>query len=558
MLVRGLATALLAVVLRGLIDTVVAHRQASSDGLSDLLPWLAAGLVIGVVEGVAPLLSSYLRRHLTDRMSVDLSGRVMAEAARLDLASIENAEMRDVLDRARRDPAGALRGLVKNLETAGVEGSRIVLLAAILLAVDPFILLALLPAAAAYYRVQLRAAERKRAEYVARTQKTRWTRYYISLLTQAHSAMELRLLGLGPLFVRRFTALMNEFVTRDRALYRGDLRGGSIYATLSSIGFYGVLGHAALLATRGEITIGSLVMFAAVGARLRATLEQFVVGLTELHGGALRLGDTRSFLERRQVSAAAPAGVRGEAGAGLTVTDLQFTYPGAQNAVLRGVTFEIRPGRTVALTGANGSGKTTIAKLVAGLYAPTSGSISLGGRPLMSWSEEELAERVAFVQQRAVRFEATAAENIAFGDWPRLGGPAGAHRDDVREAVRGSVAEGVIDHLPEGLETLLGRLFGRHDLSGGEWRRLAITRILARTGDLLILDEPCAHFDPAAEREFVERFPSVAKGRATLLISHRPTTLRLADQVLVVDEGRIEREVRIAELEMGEAAQSNC
>ena len=159
----------------------------------------------------------------------------------------------------------------------------------------------------------------------------------------------------------------------------------------------------------------------------------------------------------------------------------------------------------------------------------------------MGWSEEDLAERVAFVQQRAVRFEATAAENIAFGDWSRL--------EEVQRAVHGSVAEGVINHLPQGLETLLGRLFGLHDLSGGEWRRLAITRILARSGDLLILDEPCAHFDPAAEREFVERFPSVANGRATLLISHRPSTLRLADHILLVTEGRIGREVGLAELD---------
>ena len=214
---------------------------------------------------------------------------------------------------------------------------------------------------------------------------------------------------------------------------------------------------------------------------------------------------------------------------------MSFTYPGSSTPVLSEISFHIKPGEVVALVGKNGAGKTTLVKLIARLYDADHGCVRLDGVDVKEWSIEHLHHCIAFFSQGFARYEATAADNIAYGDWQRL-----LERPErIQEA---AVAAGVHDFiltLPQGYDTMLGRTFGEYDLSGGQWQKLAVARALARDAALLILDEPTAHLDVHAEYDLFCRFRALAQGRTTILVSHRFTTLSMADRILVLDCGRI-------------------
>jgi ATP-binding cassette subfamily B protein len=215
--------------------------------------------------------------------------------------------------------------------------------------------------------------------------------------------------------------------------------------------------------------------------------------------------------------------------------DVIFRYPGAAHDTLQGLSFTLEPGETVALVGENGAGKSTIAKLVAGLYEIQAGAILFDGQDIRSLDQQALQRQIACVFQQFGRYEASAAETLAFGDWPRLGGDRAA----IEAIARRAQVHDLISAMPEGYDTPLGRQFGRYQPSGGQWQQLAIARLIGRDARLLILDEPTASLDVTAEAELFERFRALAAGRTTLLISHRFTTVSMADRILVIDGGRI-------------------
>jgi ATP-binding cassette subfamily B protein len=214
--------------------------------------------------------------------------------------------------------------------------------------------------------------------------------------------------------------------------------------------------------------------------------------------------------------------------------DVSFTYPGAGSPAISDISMYIRPGEVVALVGENGAGKTTLAKVIARLYDPDWGSVRFEGIDVKDWSLEHLHRRIAFLSQGFARYEATAAD-IANGDWHRLLDKP----DRIRDVAAAAGCDGLIQTMPQGYDTMLGRMFGEHDLSGGQWQKLAMARVLGRDASLLILDEPTAHLDARAEYELFCRFRDLAKGRTTILVSHRFTTLAMADRIFVMDGGRI-------------------
>ena len=215
--------------------------------------------------------------------------------------------------------------------------------------------------------------------------------------------------------------------------------------------------------------------------------------------------------------------------------NVSFTYPGSAEPALRDISLHIRPGETIALVGENGAGKTTLVKLLARLYDPDSGGIEFNGADLRTLSLTELHKQIGFVFQDFSRYEATAADNIAYGDWRLMTG----EREKVEEIARQAGVDTMVRSMPAGYETRLGRLFGEHDLSGGQWQKLAIARAFARDASVLILDEPTASLSVHAEYDLFYSFHELSRGRTTILVSHRFSTLSIADRILVMEKGRI-------------------
>ena len=304
---------------------------------------------------------------------------------------------------------------------------------------------------------------------------------------------------------------------------------------VSTGAFYALLVEVAFRALDGAATLGDVAVFFGASARLRGGLQSGVDSLTGLLQGSLHISALMEFFENKSPARVSGEPVTSECAGAIKVQNVDFTYAGSSEPVLRDLSLEIRAGETVALVGENGCGKTTLVKLIARLYRPARGRITLDGRDIGKLEMHSLHRQIAFVFQSFSLYEATAADNIAYGDWENC--------LDNRERIEGIArAAGVHDMLmamPEGYDTMLGRSFGTFDLSRGQWQKLAVARAFARRSSLLILDEATASLDARAEFELFVRARELAQGRTTILISHRFSTVSMADRILVMDRGRI-------------------
>jgi ATP-binding cassette subfamily B protein len=532
---RALVPAGLALTARGLINVAVRSLGAGEHSFTPLVPWLALGLGIALVEALAPLCAKLFTQRLNDELNLRMTSEFLAHAARLDLASLEDPRLRETVDRAQQASTGNLMRLVTDLQATASDLVQIVVLIGVLMALEPLVLLVVGPFALPYLFFQWRIAAKRYSEESSRTAKRRWTRYFLSLVTGTQSAPEVKLLGLAPLLIGRFRSLLAEFRDADRRLYLHDFAGSSSFAVLTTAAFYLMFARVMQRVVQGALTIGDIALFATVSSRLRATLERLVLASSSAFEQALYIEDLRSFLELTPQLADGTEALPSRVAGGIELEDVTFTYPGASTPTLDGVSLSIAPGEVVALVGENGAGKTTLVRLIARLYDPDQGCVRLDGVDLRDLRLDELHGQIAFVTQGSARYEATAGENIAYGDWRRA---LGDRQRVVEAAIAGGVHD-LIQSLPQRYDTRLGKTFGEHDLSGGEWQKLATARAFARYASLLILDEPTAHLDARAEYDLFLRFRALARGRTTILVSHRFSTLTMADRILVMEGGRI-------------------
>ncbi|MGD8346414.1 MAG: ABC transporter ATP-binding protein, partial [Lysobacterales bacterium] len=292
-------------------------------------------------------------------------------------------------------------------------------------------------------------------------------------------------------------------------------------------------------ALEGGLTVGDVAVFGTASSRLRVTLEQLIIAVTSALEQTLYISNLRIFLESRPLLLV-PEDERNEVQSppregAVRFESVSFTYPSAKMPTLQDISFDIRPGEIIGLVGENGAGKTTLVKLLCRLYDVSAGRILIDGHDVRAYNIENLQKSISFVLQHFSRYEATVAENIAYGNWKELL----SNDKGVKRVAESTGADEIIQALPDGYDTMLGRIFGTHDLSGGQWQTLAAARALARDACILILDEPTAHLDARAEYALFEKFRKLAEGRTTFLISHRFSTLRMADRILVLHEGRL-------------------
>ncbi|CAA2154516.1 Lipid A export ATP-binding/permease protein MsbA [Methylobacterium brachiatum] len=530
-----------------ILDGIVAEhaRPAPASGLSDWLAdpgrarlvWLvAAELGLALLSDLTGRLASLTETLIGDLYANAASMRLMAHAASLDLAQFEDSAQQDRLERARRQVSGRT-GLIGTVFgqfqalvtlaslTAGVAAFTPWLVVLIAAALVPALLNEWHFTKAGYRLAWIRSPERRRIDYL---------RY---LGASVETAKEVKLFGLSGYITALYGALAQTLLAENRALATARARWGFAFASLGTLAYYAAYAVIVWRTVAGAFSIGDLAFLAGAFQRLRGGIEGLLLGLTQISGQAQYLDDFFSFFAIRPEirSPAQPVPVPSPIREGLVFEDVGYRYPGTETWALRGLSFAVRAGETVALVGGNGAGKTTIVKLMTRLYDPHEGRVLLDGRPLAAYDLDDLRARVAAIFQDFVRFDLTAGENVAVG---RIA--AADDRDRIAAAAARGLAAPVIERLPEGYAQPLGKRFADGvDLSGGEWQKVALSRAYMREAEILILDEPTAALDARAEHDVFARFRELSAGRTTVLISHRFSTVRMADRILVLEDGRL-------------------
>ena len=536
--------ALQALFARQFINELVALATAGTGDFAQVMQWLALGAGVEIAREVSTGLKQYVSHRINELLQIDITMRVLKHASYLDVAAFEDPESQDLLERAQQNMFQNISGFVNQFFEAATQIVSVVSVIAILVVIDPTATLVLLPIAVPYVVFYWTQANARYEQERNRTTKRRWTRYYSSTLIGNNSIREVKLLNLAPLLMRRYREILDGFIQADRRLYTRQIVGGIIFSVVFAVALLLISAWIAWRVFKGTLTIGDMTIYARAAAQLQSMIVDISQSITKMLEQTLYIRDLIDFLAlKSSMDTGANTALETVSGE-IQFKGVSFTYPGSAKTVLRDLSFTVKPGEVVALVGENGAGKTTIANLIAHLYDPTDGSVMLDGIPLWDLAPDFLHQQIAFVFQAFNRYEATVEENIAYGNWEELLENPSAVRDIAEEV---GIHE-MIERMPEQYQTLLGRRFGVYDLSGGQWQRIAIARSLARRAAILILDEPTASLDARAEYEIFSRFRQLAKGRTTILISHRFSTVSIADRIIVLDNGEIVEQGTHAEL----------
>ena len=534
-LLQCLLPAGLVLIARGIINVVVEALKSGSNVFTPLLPWLGLGLVISLTEALSRAANDLFTHRLYDELNLKITPEILTHAGELDVSFFEDPRLQDILERARQNTADHFNQFLTNILAAVANIIQIASLVAILIFIEPLIALVLLPIGLPYLLFRWRFSKTRYWKEHSRASKRRWANYFTSLLTGQRSIPEIKLLNLAPLLTDKFKSLAKEFRDQDRRLYLHSFAGSSLFAVFSTTAFYATFAWVSLQTLKGALTVGDLAVYGGVTARLSRAIETTIHSVTNALEQTLYISNMIEFL-RIQPSIANIPGIqplhaRGE----ITIENLSFTYAGSMTPALSDISLRIQAGETIALVGENGAGKTTLVKLIARLYDPDEGRILFDGIDLRELSLDYLQSHLSFVFQDFGRYEATAADNIAYGNWRQM-----MHdRERIEKMARLAGVDKTIEALPRGYDTPLGRMFGKHTLSDGQWQRIAVARSLARDGTVLILDEPTSNMDARAEYKLFAHFREIAEGRTTIIISHRFSTVSMADRILVMRTGRV-------------------
>ncbi|CAN5433449.1 ABC transporter ATP-binding protein [soil metagenome] len=539
-----------------IIDEVVILSQMDGErDLTYLVILIALEFGLAIFSDLLNRAIALLDSLLGDLFSNQSSIRLMKHAANLDLDQFEDSTFYDKLERARRQTLS--RTILMSQILSQVQDAITMLLLAVgLVAYYPWLILLLIIAVIPAFLGESHFNERSYSLVHGWTPERRELDYLRYTGASDETAKEIKIFGLSDFITERFKFLSDKFYQANKKIALSRAGWGSAFAAIGSAGYYAAYIYIIFETVQGNITIGTLTFLSGSFLRLRTLLEGILNRFSTVAEGALYLKDFFEFfhlqpkIKNSPSSFPFPRPIK----SGFVFENVGFKYEHTEKWAIKNVSFKLHAGEKLALVGENGAGKTTLVKLLARLYDPTEGRILLDGQDLKDFDPEDLRKEIGVIFQDFVKFQMTASNNIAVGKIEEI-----ENQDKIKNSALLSLANTVIDNLPKGYEQIIGRKFADGvDLSGGEWQKVALGRAYMRDAQLLILDEPTAALDARAEHEVFQRFAELTQGKTAVLISHRFSTVRMADRILVLENGNqleigthhdlLEKEGRYAEL----------
>lgn len=542
-LVLGLVDALIPVAMawvgKQIVDAVVVlATSGGSHDPSEAVRWVVVEGVLAVANHGNGQAIGWVGEILRLRMALHIEMLVADKAQRLSVRHFEDPEFMNMLERARKDATWRPIEMISHGVTLTRHAITLVGFAVLLSGLSGLAVIALASAAFPFLaEAHYAAVDYERRS--ARTSDERKGGYYLSVLTSDYMVKEVKLFGLVDFFRRRYRTIAERFIDEDRKFTGQRGRAVTILGALSAIAFYGVLVRIVTLAAQAALSLGAMTMYLVVLRQAQSAFRSAMSALANVWSDSLYMGNLFKYLALEDDDVAAPldgaALPEGKPKAlPLHFEGVSFAYPGSSRPALDDVTLDVAAGEVVALVGPNGAGKTTLVKLLTALYRPTKGRVKVGEDDVSALDPGALRSRIGVVFQDFVHYHLTARENVGIGWEPAMDDEAA-----IEKAAADGGATEVVASLPKKMDTMLGRWFGGEQLSIGQWQRIALARAFMRKSGVLVLDEPTASIDAEGEYEIFERLQRLAEGRTVLLITHRFSSVRMANRIVVLDKGRV-------------------
>ncbi|MDT0675624.1 ABC transporter ATP-binding protein [Autumnicola musiva] len=519
-----------------IIDEVVVQIAAEEKNLDHLWILVAAEFGLAILSDLISRGISLSDALLGDQYSIDTSVRIIKKTSELNLDQLEDSEFYDKLERARQQTTGRV-ALMSNIFTQGEDVVVILSLLGGVVAYEPCLIILLLVSIIPTIINEIKFSGTSYSLARSWTQERRELDYLRYAGASDVTAKEVKLFGLSGYLAQRFKSLSDKYYTQSRKLARQRAGWGSFFNIIGTSAYYGAYIYIIFRTVAGVFSIGTLVFLSGAFNRLRSKLQGFFTRFTAITESALYLQDYFEFIDLSfaENASAECLPLPDKVSSGFEFKNVGFKYPKSEKWVVRNINFKLKAGEKLAFVGENGAGKTTLIKLLLRFYEPTEGEILLDGIPVKQYKPSEYQQYFGVIFQDFVKFELTLRENIAMGEIEEI-----KNQKRIDSAAQKSLAQEVVSELPLGYNQQLGKRFKNgKDLSGGQWQKIAIARAYMKDAEVLILDEPTSALDARAETEAFQRFIQLTEGKTAVIISHRFSTVRIADRIMVLKDGAV-------------------
>ena len=523
-----------------IIDNILKVINAGVEpqvGLQRVLPYVLLELGLVVLSSLVGQFRSLSDRVLQYKLTNHVNSLIMEKAISLDLQFFEDPQFYDNLQNARRQSDSSAISIVNAILQIIQQVITLASVLVLLVRFSPLLAIVVFVAAIPSFLSQSQYAEMAFRAVTRRAKEARLLNYLEQLLTGNDTFKEVKMFGLGKPLLERYRQLFIIFFNEDIAIARKKSLAGLGWGLLSSLAYYGSYVWVILRTIAGAATLGDMTMFLSIFRQSQQSITSLLGNFNNLYESNLYLDNLLDYLKITPVLVNPKDGLMAPSPIeqGIRFQNVSFKYPGSDVFVLKNINLFIPPGESIALVGLNGAGKTTLVKLLTRLYDPTEGEILLDGHDLREYDLASLHQRFGVIFQDFVRYQFSVRENIGFGQVDEL-----ENLEKIKDAAERGGADQVIEGMPNGYETILGRRWEKGlELSGGQWQKIALARAFMRNAEALILDEPTSALDAEAEYEIFKRFRELMSGRIAVLISHRFSTVRMADRIVVLSDGRI-------------------